>query len=364
MPLPYAEPIGVPAPIWLLQSLLLLTFSLHIIPMSLTLGGSLLALAAELRGRMGKEGGQYRRLAGALWRLLPTVTAFTITLGVAPLLFVQVLYGKFFYPASILTGWTWFAVVPLLIFGYGMLYLQAMGDPQARWRPWAGLGAVAAFLAVAAVYVSTMSLTTAPALWKELYASSQAGLHTHFQAARGLHVLLGATAMAGALVALLGHLAADDNRFSQFARWHGLWWLTGSLLLGGPASLWFYATFSAEAADAVVTPLVLAAGVLALLSFSLLLAAERRGRWPLMGWLSMGALVLGGVALAVQRHLVRQALLEPQITAADWAVSPQWDVFLLFALFLVAALGTVTYMLVRFLRAGRGQVGQRQRPAS
>lgn len=364
MPLPYAEPIGVPAPIWLLQSLLVLTFSLHLVPMSLTLGGSLIALVAEVRGRMGEGGGQYRRLAASLWRLLPTITAFTITLGVAPLLFVQVLYGKFFYPASILTGWTWFAVVPLLIFGYGMLYLQAMGDPQARWRPWAGLGAVAAFLAVAGVYVSTMSLTTAPELWKELYASSQAGLHTHFQVARGLHVLLGATAMAGALVGLLGHLTTDDERFSRFARRYGLYWLTGSLLLGGPASLWFLSTFGPEAVDAVIAPVLWLVVLLALAAFSLLLGAERRGRWPLLGWLGMGALVLGGAVLALQRHLVRQALLAPHITDADWAVSPQWDVFAIFGLLLVAALGVIGYMLVRFLRAGQAHRTGRIKSAS
>lgn len=352
MPLPNPEPIGLPAPVWLLQSLLVLTFSLHLIPMTFTLGGSLVALVHELLGLRGRQR-YHRQLARRLWGLLPVVTAFTITLGVAPFLFLQLVYGKFFYPASILTGWSWFAVVPLLIVGYGCLYLQAMALPEARWRPLAGIASVASFLAIAGIYVSTMSLSTAPEAWKAMYAASQSGLHGYFQLGRWAHVVTGAIVMAGGLTGLLGHLTAHDLGFGRFARRAALVWMGLGLLLGAPAGFVYLAALSASAQSGLVPALYWAAGALGLVGFAALLAGERARRSLPAGWLGLGAPAAGAVLLAVQRHLVRQAVLAPNITAADWKLQPQWDVFVLFALLLVGSLGLIGYLVRRWLLSAR-----------
>lgn len=360
--LPGAEPIGLPSPAWLLQSLLVLTMGLHVIPMTLTVGGALAGLWCEVAGLSGKSG-KYRWLARRLWSTLPTVTAFTITLGVAPLLFVQLLYGKFFYPASILTGWSWFAVIPLLLLGYGALYLMAMSDGAARWRPWAALAGALAFLAVGAIYVSTMSLTTAPAIWKGLYAQTQAGTHWYFQAARGLHVLLGAVSMAGGLIALYGH-QIPDQVLSRFARRLGLVWAAAGVLLQVPVSLWFLSTFTPAAAAAVQSWLLVAAAGAGALGVGALLYAQYRPAMAFPAWLGLGSFAAAGLFLAVQRHLVRQALLAPHITEADWKVSPQWDVFVIFGVTLVAAIGLIGYLGLRFLRESNAQRRATSRSAS
>jgi len=350
MPLPNPEPIGLPAPVWLLQVLLVLTFSLHIIAMTITVGGSILGLQGELMARL-RPASTWRRLANAVWGLLPSVTAFTITLGIAPLLFVQLAYGKFFYPASVLTGWSWFAVVPLLMVGYGALYVQAMSSPEAKFRVWAGLGSVAAFLGVMAIYVSTMSLSTEPGVWKELYAADQGGLHFFGQLPRWLHVVLGATAMGGGIASLLGHLAADE-KYSRLARRVGLAWLAVSLAAQLPVSLWYQSTLLAPGADAVRAWLVWPAAAVGALALVAAMAAEIRGaRSPLAGWATVGLLGAGTALLAVQRHLVRQAMVDPHLTAADWKLQPQWDVFAIFAVLLVGTLSLIAYMLVRYARS-------------
>ncbi|MEE9203583.1 MAG: hypothetical protein V3U08_01100 [Nitrospirales bacterium] len=41
--------------------------------------------------------------------------AFAIVLGVAPLLFIQVLYGQLFYTAAILVGRVWILLILVLI---------------------------------------------------------------------------------------------------------------------------------------------------------------------------------------------------------------------------------------------------------
>ncbi|MFZ5826033.1 MAG: hypothetical protein ACOY94_17190 [Bacillota bacterium] len=350
MPLPNAEPIGLPAPVLLLQFLLVLTFALHIIPMSITLGGSLAGFVMEIRARLQPER-PFKELAGRIWSTLPSVTAFTITLGVAPLLFVQLIYGKFFYPASILTGWSWFAVVPLLIVGYYMLYLQSMGDRSARWRTWAGLVAVLIFMGIAAIYVSTMSLTVEAESWKAMYAGSQGGTYFLVRLPRWLHVLLGATAMAGGLMALFGHLSRE-REFSLLARTCGTTWMGASLILQAPVSFWYLSTFSEAARGAVALWMVGAAGVLGVLALVLALAGRTGEARPALGWAALGSLVGASAFLAVQRHVVRQAVLSPLIdVGADWKLQPQWDVFVLFALLLVATIGLLGYMVYRYLKA-------------
>lgn len=352
MPLPNAELIGLPAPSWLLQALLVLTFSLHLVPMTLTVGGTILALYAEAGARLANDPSGYRQLARRLWRLLPPITSFTITLGVAPLLFIQLVYGKFFYPASVLTAWSWFAVVPLLLVGYGMLYLQSMGSQDARWRPWAALAAALSFVGVLAIYVSTMGLTTEPGLWRDMYAASQGGGHWFMKLPRALHVLTGALAMGGGLTGLVGHLA-DDKRFGIFARRFGLIALTAGIVLAVPAGLWYMSTLPST--EAVRMALVGAACGLAAVGLLAYAVAGVKEPKPLLAWAGLTCLALAGVVLAVQRHLVRQAALAPNITAADWKLQPQWDVFAIFALLLVGTLGLIGYLFVRFLRASHAQ---------
>ena len=63
--------------------------------------------------------------------------SLAITTGVAPLLFVQVLYQQYFYSGTILLGWIWFNMLVLLMIGYYAAYLHK------KFRgPWLGVSAV------------------------------------------------------------------------------------------------------------------------------------------------------------------------------------------------------------------------------
>ena len=56
---------------------------------------------------------------------LPTVMAFVINLGIPPLLFAQVLYGRALYTSSVLIGTYWISVILLLMASYYGLYMSA-----------------------------------------------------------------------------------------------------------------------------------------------------------------------------------------------------------------------------------------------
>src|ERR1043166_208473 len=126
LPIPPVNPIPIPAPEPLLHGLLILTFVLHALFMNLTLGGTLITLCTDwLAVRTGRE--QYRRMAASLGGFLPTAMGLAVLLGVGPLLFLQTLYGQFFYTASILIGNFWIALIAVLITAYYGLYAYKYG---------------------------------------------------------------------------------------------------------------------------------------------------------------------------------------------------------------------------------------------
>ncbi len=109
---PVADPVPLPAPYWLLKTLLLVTFTLHILAMNCMLGSAIIAAVARFRRRSVDNA----RLAVDLGKRIPTFLAATVTIGIAPLLFVQVLYGQFFYTSTVLIAWPWLTVVALVTF--------------------------------------------------------------------------------------------------------------------------------------------------------------------------------------------------------------------------------------------------------
>lgn len=95
------------------QILLTFTFVLHLLLMNLVLGGSLLAIGDLVRGKsIDKES-----------KHIPTLIALTINLGVPPLLFVQVLFGNFFYSSSVMMSVYWIMIIPILILAYYGAYI-------------------------------------------------------------------------------------------------------------------------------------------------------------------------------------------------------------------------------------------------
>ena len=53
-------------------------------------------------------------------------TALAINMGVAPLLFLQVLYGQFFYTSTVLMATYWLSIIFLLIITYYSIYIYKL----------------------------------------------------------------------------------------------------------------------------------------------------------------------------------------------------------------------------------------------
>ena len=164
-----APTLTTPGPYWLFTFLQWLTFVLHLLAMNMLFGGLLLFV-------FGRNTPFRKQLFDTQIRLFPTVMAATITLGVAPLLFLQVLYGRFFYSATIVSAWNWFLIMPVVIIVYYLLYMVAMNkDLSGSIKQLLLLLAVAGLVYVSYTYTMITDLAEKPGLWAGLYKASPAG---------------------------------------------------------------------------------------------------------------------------------------------------------------------------------------------
>jgi hypothetical protein len=200
--IPAMDPIPLPAPVWLFKLLHILTLALHFVTVEMLLGGLLVAAWLNFLGTRGGPLAGARLTAGAaLARRLPIVMTYVINLGVPPLLFAQVLYGRALYTSSVLIGAWWIAVIFLLMGSYWLLYRFA-GRAQAGQAGW--MGALLAWLMaglIAKIYSTNMTLMLRPDVWTSMYSTSAHGTllppHDPTLLPRWLYMLTGGLAVAG-----------------------------------------------------------------------------------------------------------------------------------------------------------------------
>ncbi len=355
--IPDPDPIALPAPVPLLTALLILTFVLHILAMNVTLGGTIIAAASDLWGRRrGSE--RHRRLAGDIFRMLPIAVALTVTLGVAPLLFIQVLYGQLFYTSSVLMAWPWLSVFAIVIVAYYGVYLYAWGgDFIGPRRVWVGVGSAVLFLAVAFLFTNNMVLMLTPERWFDLYRDHRMGLFLNVSdptvPPRYLHMAGAAVAGAGVFTALYG-LYLKRSEPAEYGSWvtrYGAGWFMGATAAQLAIGPWLLVRLPERVRDGFIgthidRTILLWTGVAVALVAIGLLAMAARARNPLPIAIAGGTLFVGTVAImAMVRHLVRDDYLRPDFQASNLQVDSQVALIVIFFVLLIAGLATIGYML-------------------
>jgi hypothetical protein len=155
---------GLPA---LYLVLYLGTLCLHAVLMSYVLAGSGYVAAATVLGARDRD-----PVARVLADWLPFGLGLAITAGVAPLLFLQILYKESFYTANLLLFHRWMAVVPVLIVGFYLLYVGKSETARAWGRPARAAAAVIAFVCfgfAAWSWTGNHLVALERARWVELY---------------------------------------------------------------------------------------------------------------------------------------------------------------------------------------------------
>ena len=331
-------PDTIPVSWWWFQILLLVTFLLHILLMNFILGGSLITLWDVLRGRK----------AGRDAKSIPTLVALTVNFGVPPLLFIQVLYGHFFYTSSVIMALAWILVIPVLILAYYAAYVfSAKMDRAPLWSK-ISLSISALFLLyIAFVLVNNNTLALTPGRWGE-YFSHSGGTFLNWGEKtlipRYLHMVIGAIAIAGLGKAIYYHFskkADEETRKLEIKRGIKIfgWFTIIQILLG----FWFWLSLPKEiwtlfmGKNLAYTILMVIGWILGLL----ILHSAFTGRVKtaaLFGLLTV-------VVMIVIRDLVRHAYLGEIFSPGDLVLARQASPLIAFLLVFAVGLLSIYYMI-------------------
>jgi hypothetical protein len=363
---PAVDPIPLPAPVWLLKLLHIVTLSLHFVAVEMLLGGLLLAVILSLFGSRNAH-----VTARALARRLTVVMTYVINLGVPPLLFAQVLYGRALYTSSVLIGLYWISLIAILTLTYWLLYRFSARLDAGKSAWWVGLTAWLLSGIVARLLTTNMTLMLRPEAWHDLYAASGAGVYLPTGdptlTPRWLLMLTGGLFIGGLwLVYLAGRstFTAEEKAF-----------VAG---LGGKIAAGFGVLYLAVGLWALsVQPDVVKAGLqtdhlykyagfagygwLALVVVAVLLGAMAGfGKLTsgLVAWSAVLLAVLIEIALTVYRDGVRDlTLLSKGYDVWDRAVVTNWSVVGIFLVLFVAGLGVVGWLVSVVARAQKTMEG-------
>jgi hypothetical protein len=345
IPAPDAIPVG-----WgWFQVLLTVTFVLHVVFMNLMLGGTIIALVNSLKG-----GASNLAIARYASKKLPFSVALAVNAGVAPLLFLQVLYGQFVYASSILMAAAWLSIVLLLIIAYYGMYLF-----NYKFEAWGGarslLAGVSALimLYIGFLFTSNWTLSLTPEKWSAYFAQPGGTLWNLDEPTlwpRYLHMVLGAVAVAGLGLAAFGQFRKSRGVDASAQIEQGLGWFKWTTLVQMGLGIWWLIALREEAMKLfmggnMVATIAFGAGFL-LAVVSLLLGFLKKV-WPTV-WATVATLL----AMAVMREYVRYGYLKEHFTPSDLVVDPEFSPLILFLAVFVVGIGCVWYMLR--LAAGAG----------
>ena len=325
------------------QFLLLLMFPLHLLLMNAMVGSTAIAAYACL-----KRDGIWKRLAYELAKIIPLLIALAVNLGVAALLFLQVLYGHFFYTSSVLMGAFWISVIPLLLLAYYGAYIFDFRFFALKHAALAIiLSTLVIFLFIAFVLSNNMTLMLNPDQWS-VYFKQPAGTVLNLAdpalPPRYLHFIVGGLAVGGLFVALFSRLKrtmeADVRAAAENIGMKVFTLLTGVQIVVG---FWFLISLPRK-----VMVLFMGGNVLATVFFfaglslalSALVAATKRKVYA-CAWLVVPLIYV----MSVMRDFVRTGYLQPYFSPDSLQVVPQYSPMLMFFFVLVAGLVTIVWLL-------------------
>jgi len=166
VPLPRDIPLPLPAEVWLLEFAAVVLFLAHILFVNLMLGGSLLSVYYEIRGRWRPE---LDALAREVAKTITVNKSLAVVLGVGPLLVMNVLYSVYFYSANALTGTAWIMIVPLVATAFLLTYAHSYSwerlSGQKGLHIAIGASGAALFLCVPFIFLANINLMLFPERW-------------------------------------------------------------------------------------------------------------------------------------------------------------------------------------------------------
>ena len=359
---------GVPSHPIIFLILGVLTFALHIAAVHVMLGAATLTL----RGAFSKDY-NWRRLANAMLTTAKIAVSVAIVLGVAPLLFVQVVYDPFWYTSNVISAWWVIGFIITLIAGYISMYafywknhdMIANGGRSTYWL----VLSILLLLTVGFIVHSLSNQMFYPERWLEWYAPGghiePGGKELHqWHLSRFLFFITLSAPVTGAwLIAYRRYLQGSNETNQQFLKF--ILVLAQRLIsIGGVLSLvigaiwmftlpekmmWFAGSFWMWLAVAALISVVA-------------LPIALRDRLD-QSWWGYGVFLAGAVALIIvgaSREILRFVTLlgSHGYNALDYKINMDWySTILFFTTFAVVGGVTLGYLITVAWQAGQQKIG-------
>jgi hypothetical protein len=346
------SPDPIPVPWGWFQFFLILTFVLHLLFMNTMLGTGIIAFVSHLK-RPKKE----PPLTGDISKKLPYTIAFTVNMGVAPLLFMQVIYGHFFYVSSVLMAVYWISIIALLLIAYYSAYIydfkyETLGAAGALF-----IGVtVLILLFIGFLFTNNLTLMLHPEIWKEYFqkpGGTLLNLSDSTLIPRYLHFVTASVALGGLFIALLARFnslkGVEEKNHQQDT---GMKWFCYATLVQIIIGLWFLISLPSNITilfmgGSPFHSVVFLAGIAGVV-LSLVFGFKKL-------LLPSTVSVIGTVIfMVIMRDLVRKAYLEPYFSLSTLKVIPQFSPLILFLCSFVAGLAIVGLILKMAMKSGKG----------
>lgn len=331
------------------QFFLTLTFILHLLFMNAMLGSGIIALVKNIAGKP-RDLSVAREISGK-W---PFTIAFAVNMGVAPLLFIQLLYGQFVYTSSVLMAAYWLSVVAMLLIAYCSAYLfNYRFDAGRASRMFFVSCTVVLLLIVAFLFSNNMTLMLSPEKWARYFdnpGGTLLNLSESMLVPRYLHFVTASVAVGGLFLALLAKFGRKNENTSENTT-RGLKWFSYATIAQIPIGFWFFMTLDADAVS-----LFMGGGGFAT---ALFVAGMAGTLLSILFGLKNMLMPCAGTAVAViavmvlMRDILRRVMLEPHFSISTLKVEPQYSPLIMFLVALAIGLSLVVYMLK--LAAGSGK---------
>lgn len=336
---------AIPIPWGWFEALSILTLVLHLLLMNTLVGGGVITLVNHLRS------GGSSLIGRDMKNKLPVLMAFTVNFGIAPLLFVQVLYGSFIYTSQILMAFYVMGIIAMLIIGYYAIYIyRGTFTGEGSSAVWPLVVALLAILGTGFVFVNIMTMMLNPGQWTAWFDQANGSLLATGDATfwpKFLHMINGALAVGGLFIALLWHFkpAGTEKRKEHIAL--GLDWFKYATLIQFLVGLWFFLSLPSFVQGVYLGGNALATTALALailLAAGAVFFAFRRNVL-----LTLGAALLTVVLMVITRAFMRASYLDQvNYSPASLPVTGELSSFILFAVTLVIGLALAAWMLLTY----------------
>lgn len=346
-------PFGLPMTTAFYLVLYLLTFALHHALMHYVVAGTIFVTWQSLF-----ESENAKPITAIIRDWMPFLLSGAITAGVAPLLFVQILYPNHFYTANLLLGWRWMVVIPILILVFYLLYVVKSAILQKcslAVRLMVLSITLGCLVFIGFCWTANHQISVAESQWTNIYSTGDLPLDSKVIVLRMLIWISGAFAT---LMTFVGwQIRITENEACEISKQKNLFTLLSQIAIGGILlSSLFSGLYLAGLSKSIQEPIFGAAGLpylilsvlgvfIQLVGWTWILRANQTcPRFTLV--MSTIGLTFSLIGMAAIREIIRLSQMDLAPLLAHHEKASAVSGFSLFVVFAVINVGLIGYCIM------------------